>query len=175
MENNVKRISNIALIAAIYFAVSFMLQFMSFNVIQVRVAESLIILAIISKDGIYGMTLGCFITNLIGVMMGFSGFGVLDIVFGTLLTFISAVLAYYLRNIKHTKYKLPLISLMMPVIINAFGLPFIFAYVFHQGFYINVYFIEFVSIFIGQFISCVIIGGFIYSKSLIQINQFFSK
>lgn len=170
MENKIKRMSNIAAIATIYFVVSLSLQFMSFNMIQVRIAEVLIVVAIISIDGIYGVSLGCFITNSIGVMMGFSGYGVLDIIFGTLLTIISAILAYYFRNKKVRE--IPLLSLMMPVVINAIGLPIVFAFAFHQGFSLIVYLMEFFFIFVGQFISCVLFGVIVYDKLALQLDQY---
>ena len=162
--NKIKRMTNIALIAAVYFVLGMALQNLSFNVVQIRIAEALIITAIVSKDGIYGITLGCLITNAIGVAMGFGGFGVLDIVFGTLITFVASVLAYQFRNMTVSKYELPLVSLMMPVLLNAIGLPIVFAIAYHQAFIANVYLFEFVSIFVGQFVSCVIIGSIIYLK-----------
>lgn len=161
---NTKRMVNIALIAAVYFVLSMAFQFMSFNYIQIRVAEVLIVTAILSKDGIYGTTLGCLLTNSIGVAMGFNGYGVLDIVFGTLITLIAAILAYQLRNLRITKYKIPFLSLMMPVLLNAIGLPIVFAFAFHNGFYLNVYLTEFFFIFIGQFISCVVLGTLTFNK-----------
>lgn len=161
---DIKRMTNIALIAAVYFVLSMAFQFMSFGQIQVRVAELLIITAIIDKDGITGTTLGCLITNAIGVAMGFNSVGAIDVVFGTLLTLISSILAYQLRNHRISKFNLPVLSLMMPVVVNAIGLPIVFAFAFHQGFYLNVYLIEFLSIFIGQFISCVVLGIFLFPK-----------
>lgn len=162
--NKIKRMTNIALIAAVYFVLGMALQNLSFNVVQIRVAEALIITAIVSKDGIYGTTLGCLITNAIGVAMGLSGFGVLDIIFGTLITFVSSVLAYQFRKQTVSKYEIPLLSLLMPVILNAVGLPIVFAVAYHQAFIVNVYLIEFLSIFVGQFISCVVIGAVVYYK-----------
>lgn len=170
-----KRITRIALIASIYFALSMALQFMSFGAIQVRVAEALVIAAIISIDGIYGITFGCLITNAIGVALGVNGFGVLDIVFGTLFTLIASLLAYNFKNIKTGKYEIPLLSLMMPVLINAIGLPFVFAFAFHQGLYLSVYTFEFITVFIGQFVSCVIIGGMLFNKFSVQLETIFNR
>lgn len=163
----INRMTNIAVIAAIYFVLSMALQALTYNAIQIRVAEALIVTAIVSKDGIYGTTLGCLITNSIGVALSLNNFGVTDIVFGTLLTLISSIMAYKLKdivtNISILNIKqLPLISLMMPVLVNAIGLPFVFAFAFHQGLYLNVYLLEFLFVFIGQFVSCVIIGSFVY-------------
>lgn len=164
MKSSIKRMTNIAAIATIYIVVSLVLNVFSFGPIQVRIAEVLIIAAIISKDGIYGVTIGCFFTNLIGTTMGFSALGIVDVIGGTLLTLISAILAYYFRNKKVFKIQLPLLSLFMPVVINAVGLPFIFAYVLHDGFILSVYLFEVLFIFIGQFISCVVLGSLVYDS-----------
>lgn len=162
MKSSINRMTNIAAIATIYMVVSLVLNVFSFGPIQIRIAEVLIVAAIISKDGIYGVTLGTFLTNLIGSTMGFSPLGIVDVIGGTLLTLIAAILAYYFKNYKTTKRDLPLLSLFMPVIINAIGLPFIFAYVLHNGFNIEVYLFEVLFIFMGQFLSCVVLGSLVY-------------
>lgn len=164
MKSSIKRMTNIAAIATIYVAVSLVLNVFSFGPVQIRIAEVLVIAAIISIDGIYGVTLGCLFTNIIGNTMGFSPLGMVDVVGGTLLTLISAIMAYYFRNYRFGKRKIPLLSLMMPVIFNMLGLPLIFAYILHDGFYINYYLTEVVFIFVGQFISCVIIGSLVYDN-----------
>ncbi|NLC34536.1 MAG: QueT transporter family protein [Erysipelothrix sp.] len=169
------RITNIAMIAAIYFIVSMAFQFMAFGPIQVRIAEALIITALLSVDGIYGLTLGCLITNTMGVLLMVNGFGAIDIVFGTLFTLFSSILAYMFRNIRMFKIKLPIVSLMMPVIINAIGLPIIFSLVLFNEFYLGVYLFDFMTIFIGQFIACVGLGGLIYHKYSRQLGQLLNK
>ena len=98
MNLQIKRMTNIAAIAAIYVAVSLVLNVFAFGPIQVRISEVLIIAAIISVDGIYGGTIGCFFTNLIGNTLGFSALGIADVVGGTILTLLAAILAYYFRN-----------------------------------------------------------------------------
>ncbi len=173
--NNVKRMTNIAMIAAVYFVLSMSLQSLSFNFIQIRIAEALIVTAIISKDGIYGTTIGCLITNAIGVAMGLSGFGGLDIVFGTLLTLLSSISAYALKDYRITKVKIPLLSLMMPVLFNAIGLPIVFAFAFHQNFILSVYFTEFFFIFVGQFVSCVLLGAFVFYKTETNLARYLNS
>lgn len=171
MKSTIKRMTNIAAIATIYVVVSLVLNVFSFGVVQVRIAEVLIIAAIISVDGIYGVTLGCFITNLIGNTMGFSPLGMIDVFAGTFLTFLSAVMAYKLRDYKYGKNQIPILSLFMPVIFNMFGLPLMFAYVIHDGFILSLYLYEVLFIFIGQFISCVVLGVIVYKP----VESTFSK
>ena len=162
MNLQIKRMTNIAAIAAIYVAVSLVLNVFAFGPIQVRISEVLIIAAIISVDGIYGVTIGCFFTNLIGNTLGFSALGIADVVGGTILTLLAAILAYYFRN-KRSKNNIPYLSLMMPVLLNMLGLPLIFAYIIHDGFFLNIYLSEVGFIFIGQFISCVVLGSLLFN------------
>ncbi|NLY62764.1 MAG: QueT transporter family protein [Erysipelothrix sp.] len=173
--SSTKKIVRIALIAAIYFVISMSLQFMSFNSIQVRVAEALIVAAIVSKNGIYGVTIGCLITNAIGTSLGLSNFGILDVIFGTLFTAISCVLAYYLKNFKFGKNQVPYVSLMMPVLVNAIGLPFVFAFGYYQALHLPVLLFDFTTVFIGQFISCIIIGSILYTKYSQRFAEFLNN
>ncbi len=172
MKSKTLRMTNIAAIATIYVVISLVLNVLSFGPIQIRIAEVLIIAAIISVDGIYGVTLGCFFTNLIGSGLGFSALGIVDVVGGTFLTLLAAIMAYYFRSHKTKKTDLPILSLMMPVIFNMIGLPFIFAYVLHDGLYASLYFSEMFFIFVGQFISCVILGVIVYKALYKQFNYY---
>lgn len=172
MKSQIKRMTNIAAIAAIYVAVSLSLNVFSFGPIQIRIAEVLIIAAIISIDGIYGVTIGCFFTNLIGNSLGFSALGMIDVVGGTLLTLMAAIMAYYFRNKRVGKDNIPLLSLFMPVFFNMFGLPLIFAYVLHDGLFLNIYLSEVFFIFIGQFISCVVLGIIVYKALEKQLRHY---
>ena len=87
-----KQMAYIAMIAAVYTAVSLALAPISFGMMQVRIAEALTMLPLIYEPGIWGVTLGCFLTNLLGVMMGINPTGAIDAVVGTLATLGAAVL-----------------------------------------------------------------------------------
>ena len=115
-SNKTKRLTRMALIAAIYTVLSMAIAPLSFMNWQFRVSEALTLLALLGFDEIYALTLGCFLTNLIGVMTGANGVGIMDIVFGTAATFIAGVLTYRFRNI--TVKGWPVLSALMPVIIN---------------------------------------------------------
>ena len=90
----------VAMIAAIYTVVSLVLAPFSFGNIQVRIAEALTILPILYKPSIYGVTLGCFLTNLLGAMLGVNPTGLIDAVVGTLATFLAAECTYALKDKK---------------------------------------------------------------------------
>ena len=84
------------MIAAVYTAVSLALSLASFGVVQIRVAECLTLLPVLSPLGIYGVTVGCLLTNLVGAVMGLTM--PVDILFGTLATAIAAALSYFLAK-----------------------------------------------------------------------------
>ena len=112
----VKQITKIAIIAAVYTAVSLALAPISYGSIQVRIAEALTLIPLIYKPGIWGVTLGCFLTNLIGAMTGVNPTGILDSVVGTMATFGAAVCTYYFRDRKI--WGIPVLSILMPVVFN---------------------------------------------------------
>lgn len=114
MEN--KRISVYGIIIAGYTAISLLGGSFSFGMIQIRIAELLLVLCLYDKRFIVPVTLGCFVTNMIGVMSGMNPL-IIDLVIGTLATFLSGIFVYLFRNIRF--HSLPLLSLIMPVIINA--------------------------------------------------------
>ncbi|MFV0379215.1 MAG: QueT transporter family protein [Anaerorhabdus sp.] len=113
----VKNMSIISLIAAIYVALTLVLGFFSFGPIQIRISEALTLLPLIYPLSIWGVTIGCFISNLFGAMLGTNLAGFMDVIIGTSATLLAAVLTYKFRNIKF--FKMPLLSISMPIIINA--------------------------------------------------------
>lgn len=115
---NTKTLTRVALIAAVYTVISLVLAPLSFGNIQVRFAEALTLLPLIYQPAIAGVTLGCFLTNLIGALMGFNPTGLLDAVIGTAATLIAAVITWRCRNKKVAG--LPLISILAPVVLNFF-------------------------------------------------------
>ena len=81
-----------AVIAAIYVALTLFFAPISFGALQVRVAEELTILPLFTSAAIPGLFIGCLLANLIG------GAVVLDVVFGSLATLIGAIGGWLLRR-----------------------------------------------------------------------------
>lgn len=113
-----KTFTRIAMIAAIYAVITLLLAPLSFGNIQVRFAEALTMLPLIYEPSIWGVTLGCFLANLIGAMTGVNPTGMIDAVVGTLATLLAAICTYRLRNKCIKKY--PVWAILMPVIFNFF-------------------------------------------------------
>lgn len=99
-----------ALIAALYFVLTVALAPISYGPVQVRVSEALNILPIFYVEAVPGLFIGCLLANMFG------GFGIIDIVFGSLLTLIAAVLTRWLRT--RTFF-----AFLSPVLVNGFGVP----------------------------------------------------
>lgn len=111
-----KRFANIAMIAAIYTVLTLVLAPISYGNLQVRISEALTMLPLIYEPSIYGVTLGCFLSNLIGAMTGMNPTGYIDAIIGTLATFLAAYCTYKLKDKKFGKY--PILSMLMPVVFN---------------------------------------------------------
>lgn len=79
-----KQLAEIAVIAAIYAVLTAVFSSISFTPMQLRLSEIMVFLAYFNPIYIIGLTLGCFITNIL-----MSPYFILDGVFGTLATLIS--------------------------------------------------------------------------------------
>ena len=102
-----------AMIAALYAAATYLSSVfaIAYGPIQFRLSEALTVLSVFTPAAVPGLTVGCIIGNLA------SPYGIWDIVFGSLATFLAAITA---RKLRHIKIKgLPLISVLIPVIFNA--------------------------------------------------------
>ena len=156
---NSKKMALYALIIGAYTALSLVLGTFSFGVIQVRVAEVLVLLCLIKLEYTLPLTVACLITNLIGIMMGINF--PLDFIFGTLATLIACLLAYRFRNVLW--FKKPVLSLLMPCIVNAVIIGWeIMFYTASQADKFSVFIASALSVFAGEFISCVVLGVILY-------------
>ena len=113
-----KKLTTIAMIAALYTALTLLLAPISFSNIQIRFSEALTMLPLIYQPGIWGVTLGCFLSNLIGALTGINPTGIIDAVVGTAATLIAAFLTWKFRD--KTVKGVPVLSMLMPVILNFF-------------------------------------------------------
>ena len=146
-----------AIIAALYVALTAISAILGLasGVIQVRISEALCVLPFFTAAAVPGVTIGCFISNII-----FSG-NILDIVFGTLASLIGVIGARLLRKWKW--------SVTIPTIVaNTIIIPFVLKY----GFMLEdsiVFFV--VTIFIGEFIAAGVLG----TSLLFALNKRFTK
>lgn len=81
-----------ALVAAVYAALTLLFQPISFGATQFRISEALTLLPALFPQAVPGLTLGCFLANLLG------GYGPWDMLVGTLATLAAALLTRRLRR-----------------------------------------------------------------------------
>lgn len=105
------------LIAALYTVATLLLAPLSFGSIQFRASEALTVLPIFTFSAVPGLTLGCIISNAVGVATGANIAGWLDVVLGSMATLMAAVCTRMLRKVEFMGIPLP--ALLPPVIFNA--------------------------------------------------------
>ena len=106
-----RNIVSIGLLAAVYVALCAVLQPISFGPIQFRVSEVLCLLCIDYPLAIFGVSIGCFLSNLF-----LGGLGIIDVIFGTAATVIGCLMAYHFHNVLFKNY--PLLSVFCIALAN---------------------------------------------------------
>ena len=115
ISNTTRIIALGAVIAAVYAALTYLTAPISFSAIQFRVSEAFCILPVFTAAAVPGVTVGCFLANFL------AGAAPMDVVFGTLATFIGAVGTRALRK------KGPFAAIP-PIVSNALIIPFVLRY-----------------------------------------------
>lgn len=146
-ENLTSRLVKTALIAAIYAVLTIILAPISYGPVQFRLSEILVLLAFIDPIYIIGLTLGCFLANLFG------GLGIMDLVFGTIATFLSvSAISLTSKFIKHRLTSL-IISSLWPTIFNGVIIGWMLNYVLQVPLFLTMF-----QVGIGEFVVVTIIG-----------------
>lgn len=151
-----QRLTQGAMIAAIYAALTWGQAILpptaslTFGPVQFRVAEALTILPVFTPAAVPGLSLGCLLANLM------SGYGVPDMVFGTLATLLAAIATRALRNIRVKKIPLP--SALPPVLCNAVIVGLMITLVSPGGFLWPVFWANALSIGLGELAVCCLLG-----------------
>ncbi len=100
-------VARAGIIAAVYIVLTLLVKPIAFGPIQFRIPEALTMLAFIDPAAILGLTVGVFFAN-----FG-SPLGLVDILGGSALTLVAALLTYRIKN----KY----MAMIPPILVNAFG------------------------------------------------------
>ena len=144
-QSRVRYITLSATIAALYVVLTLISAAfgLSSGAIQLRISEALCVLVAFTPAAIPGLTIGCLISNLI------ASANILDIIFGTLATFLGALGGYYLRK---KKWLITLPTLLSNVII----VPLVIVY----GFGVKDMALPLVALTvgIGEFLSATVLG-----------------
>lgn len=113
MKNNTtQRIVRTAIIAALYAVITLALAPISYGSVQFRISEIMVLLAFFDPFYIGGLTLGCFIANILGPN------GLPDVIFGTIATFISVYAISMTSKYVNNNNKALFIASLWPTIFN---------------------------------------------------------
>ncbi len=115
----IKNLVFTAILASVYMVATVALAPISYGMVQFRLSEILVLLAFIDKKTIPGLVLGCVLANL------YSQLGVIDVVFGSLATYLSVYLVSHTKNIIVASIWPSLINgVVIGILLNVtFGLP----------------------------------------------------
>lgn len=140
-----KFLTQAAMIAALYVVLTFVASALglSSGVIQVRFSEALTILPYFTPAAIPGVFIGCLLSNIL------TGAILVDVICGSLITLVAAVVSYGLRKYKY-------LVCLPPIIGNTLGVPFILYY--GYGFVEDSIPYMMLTVGIGEVISCGILG-----------------
>ena len=152
MENRIQRLTRAGLIAAVYVVLTLVIQPIGYGTVQFRVAELLTILPAYMPEAIPGLTVGCFMSNLIGLSTGANPAGGWDLLIGTAATAAAAVMTCRLRGIRVKN--LPVLATLPPVIVNAVAVGAELALVYGGvPWYVHV-----IGVAAGQLAACTVCG-----------------
>lgn len=132
-----------AIIAALYIVLTFFANALGLAnyAVQIRFSESLTILPYFTKAAIPGLFIGCLLSNIM------TGCALPDIILGSLATLLGGIITYFLR-----KYKWA--APIGPIVSNALIVPFVLLYAYG----IKPLWFSFVTVTIGEIISCGVLG-----------------
>ncbi len=143
-------VTQAAVIAALYVALTYISSALglAYNSVQFRLSEILTVLPVFTPAAIPGLTLGCFLANIS------SPFGIIDILCGTIATFLASIVTYAVRNI--TLKDMPVLATIPPVLFNAVIIGLELWYL--EGKISEIFFISALQIAAGQSVMCIIAG-----------------
>lgn len=148
-----KSLARAGVTGALYALLTIALAPISYGVLQFRVSEALTVLPLIFPETAIGLTIGCFIANI------FSVNGPIDLVLGTLATFIASLITAFIgKKITKTIPKI-ILGILPPVFINAIIVPFTFMAV-SDTFVTYLYNAS--SVLLGQAVVICVLGPLLY-------------
>lgn len=156
---NTRYITKASLIAAIYIVLillqtlPFPVANLTFGPIQLRIAEGLVLLPMVEAAAVPGLFIGVLISNFL--LAPASGFGLVDIIGGSLVTLIAALLT--------SKARTKIGAMIPPILLNAFLVSIWVSYFTKIPYLYTV-----IGIGVGELISVAIFGSlilYVYEKS----------
>lgn len=118
--------------------------------VQLRLAEALCVLPFFMPETIFGLTVGCFLSNILvcgGVWA--------DVLFGTLATLIGALGTYAMHSLRG---KLRFLCVLPPILANSVIVPFVLKYAYGFG---DGWFLLAAGVAAGEILSVGVLGSFL--------------
>ena len=158
---NSQYITQAAVIAALYTVLTMLAAGfdLASGAIQVRFSEALTILPFFTPAAIPGLTIGCFISNVV------TGCALPDIIFGTLATLLGAIGSRTLRGNRW-------LCAVPPIVSNALIIPFVLSYAYHIPGGIPYFML---TVGAGEIISCMVLGQILLGALLHVRGRIFSS
>ena len=147
MKKSTLIITQGAVIAALYVALTYVFAPISFREVQVRIAEALTILPVFTPAAVPGLFIGCILGNIVG------GGLIPDVIFGSLATLIGAVFTRVLRKTS------PFLAPIPPILSNTVIVPFVLKYAYLIDLPIP---LMMLTVCLGEVISCGGLGLLLY-------------
>ena len=110
MTLTTKKITQNAVIAALYLVLTLASSSFSFGLIQFRISELLMLFCFFRKDYVIGVTVGCFLANLCMSASILGAGGWIDLLIGTAATLIAGLIMPYTKRL--------FIASLIPVLMN---------------------------------------------------------
>ena len=154
MKFSTRALTRGGIISALYIVLTFVTLPIASGSIQFRLSEALTLLPLFFIESIPALTIGCALANLI------TGCALLDIVCGSLITLISAVLTYLFGKIIKNNFLKVVVGGFFPIILNAFLLPVV--WYFAYGKLEIIYIFNVLSLFVSQSASIYGAGAILY-------------
>ena len=161
-KTNVQFITRTALIAAAYAALTYTFAGLSYEQIQFRISEVLVLFAFIEPRYGLGLILGCVLANL------GSPLGVIDIVVGSFATLLAIMFIVKIRNSFGYNKKALIIASFGPVISNAILVGLELTYLFNTPFLANAFYVAAGEFVVVTLIGTVVVNSIMKNNGLIE-------
>ncbi len=147
---SIRFVTHAALIATLYIALTFLAFWLGLDkgVIQVRFSEALCVLTAFTPAAVPGLAVGCLLANLL------TGAHILDVIFGSLATFLGACGGFLFRSLAERKY-LGFAVTLPTVLFNTAIIPLLLAFVYGAK---EAYIFLLLSVCAGELISATLLG-----------------
>lgn len=165
-KNKVQFITRTALIAAAYAALTYTFAGLSYEQLQFRVSEVLVLFAFIEPRYGLGLILGCVLANL------GSPLGVVDIVVGSFATLVALMFIVKTRKLFGYNKKALIIASFGPVISNALLVGLELTYLFNTPFLANAFYVAVGELVVVTFIGTVVVNSIMKNNILIDRLSF---